>query len=475
MELDDSQFRSLDKPREHCGVFGVFAPGEDVARITFFGLFSLQHRGQESAGIATADGEKMFLRKGMGLVSQIFDEQILSDLGGFAAIGHNRYSTSGSSRPENAAPFLEESGKKFALAFNGNLINSLELKKEMESQGINFYSTTDTEIIAKTISLTPGRNLTEKIKKAMTRLKGAYSMVILTKDSLYAARDPLGVRPFCLGRLDGGYVVSSESCALNTVGAKFLREIEPGEVLKVNKNGVSREKLQNKKNGFCIFEYIYFSRPDSSSNGKSIYAVREKLGKILAKEYPVKADLVIGVPDSAIPAAIGYSIESGIPYREGLIKNRYIGRTFINPDQRLREWGVKLKLHALPEVLKGKRVVLVDDSIVRGNTTGKIVKIVKDAGAKEVHVIITAPPMTHPCFLGVDTATKKELIAHRLSVPEIRDFIGADSLGYNSLEGLVRATGLPKEKFCLACFNGKYPLKLGEKQGKFVLEKAVRK
>lgn len=460
----------MDKLHEECGVFGVYAPDEDTARITYFALYALQHRGQESAGIATQDTEKIHIIKGQGLVSQVFDENALETLKGDFAIGHTRYSTTGSNHKHNASPIIQSSNiGQFALAHNGNLTNTYDLKENLKDS-FEFQTTTDSEVIAKSIANAKGDTFEEKISTVMSQLEGAYSVTLLTKDALYAFRDPLGVRPLTVGKLNGGHAVASETCAFGTVGAKRIRDIKPGEILKISEDGIASTKTPSIKKSFCIFEYIYFARPDSVIKTRSVYGVRENLGKILAKEYPVEADMVIGVPDSGIPSAIGYSIESGIPYREGLIKNKYIGRTFIDPDQRLRERGVKLKLNALRTVITGKRLVLIDDSIVRGNTTRKIVRLLKEKGAKEVHVRITCPPMMHPCFLGLDTATKKELIANKLSVPEIKKHVEADSLGYLSIGGLIKATGLKKEEFCLACFNNDYPIKLDKEKGKFILE-----
>lgn len=463
----------MDKLHEECGVFGVYAPSEDTARIAYFALYSLQHRGQESAGIATSDNGKIHLLKGLGLVSQVFDEPGLETLKGDFAIGHVRYSTTGSNHDQNASPMYQECELgSFAIAHNGNLTNTSDLKNDLKDS-FEFETTTDSEIIAKVIARSEGKTFEQKILTAMEKLEGAYSVTMITKDALYAFRDQHGIRPLSLAKLNGGYAVASETCAFGTVGAKRLRDIEPGEIIKITSKGVVSHYFPTTNKSFCIFEYIYFARPDSLIDKQSVYTVRENLGRYLAQEYPVKADLVIGVPESGIPSAIGYSIESGIPYREGLIKNRYIGRTFINPDQRLRERGIKLKLNALRSVITGKNVVLVDDSIVRGNTTKKIVGLLKEKGAKEVHVRITCPPMMNPCFLGLDTATEEELIANKMSVEKIRKHVGADSLGYLSLSGLVKSTRLPKEDFCLACFNGKYPFELKDEKGKFVLEKTA--
>jgi len=456
---------------ESCGVFGVYAPGEDVARLTFFALFALQHRGQESAGIATADGKRLQVDARMGLVSQAFDETALSKLNGDIAIGHNRYSTRGSSRKANAQPLLVgEDDNTIAVAHNGNIVNAEHLQKELSDQGYSFRTSTDTEVIANLILSSPEKRWEDRIRYAMRRLQGAYSLTLLTEDTLYAVRDPFGVRPLCLGKLNGGWVIASESCALDHIGANFVREIEPGEIVTISKNGVESHREEVERKAICIFEYIYFARPDSVINGRLLYPARQAMGEILAQEHPVEADLVMGVPDSATAAGIGYSRCSGIPLCEGLLKNRYVGRTFIEPDQRIRDLGVKLKFNPLPQMLDGKRLVVIDDSIVRGTTTPKIVELLRRAGAKEVHVRICAPPLRYPCFFGVDMATRWELIAAQKTVPEVRDFIGADSLGYLSIEGLVKAVGLPKETFCLACFTGDYPIPVQLEMDKLALE-----
>jgi len=456
---------------ESCGVFGIYAPGVDVARITFFGLYALQHRGQESAGIATADGKRIYLHTSMGLVSQAFTEDELAQLHGHVAIGHTRYSTTGSSRACNAQPILVEANSAtIALAHNGNIVNAKFLWEELCQQGYNFATTSDSEIIANLIISSTERNPVDKIRYAMRRLQGAYSLVILTKDKLIGVRDPMGVRPLCLGTIDGGWVIASESCALGHVGAQFVREIEPGEIVVISKNGVKSFTEESPRKALCIFEYIYFARPDSVIQGKLLHTVRQAMGRILSREYPVDADLAMGVPDSATAAGIGYSVASGIPYCEGLIKNRYVGRTFIEPDQRLRDLGVKLKFNPLAETIMGKRLVVVDDSIVRGTTTPKVVAMLRKAGAKEVHLRICSPPIRHPCFFGVDMATRWELIAAHKTIPEIRDTIGADSLGYISLDGLIESVGLPKDIFCLACFTGDYPIPVQLEMDKLALE-----
>ena len=456
---------------ESCGVFGVYAPDEDVARLTFFALFALQHRGQESAGIATTNGRKLQVYAKMGLVSQVFTEDSLSRLGGDIAIGHNRYSTRGSSRVTNTQPMVVGKGSNsIAIAHNGNIVNAEHLSQELSDQGYTFYTSTDTEVIANLILSSPEKRWADKIRYAMHRLQGAYSLTLMTNHSLYAVRDPFGVRPLCLGAINGGWVIASESCALDHIGASFIREIEPGEIVSITKNGVDSYREEVGRRALCIFEYIYFARPDSVINGRLLYPARQAMGAGLAQEHPVDADLVMGVPDSATAAGIGYSSSSNIPLCEGLLKNRYVGRTFIEPDQRIRDLGVKLKFNPLPQMLDGKRMVVIDDSIVRGTTTPQVVRLLKRAGAKEVHMRICAPPIRYPCFFGVDMATRWELIAAQKTIPEVRDFIGADSLGYLSIDGLVEAVGLPKDIFCMACFTGDYPIPVQLEMDKLALE-----
>jgi amidophosphoribosyltransferase len=459
--------------KECCALFGVYAPGDDVARLAFFGLYSLQHRGQESSGIATADGRQIHVHTKMGLVAQAFDEMVLSQLGGDIAIGHNRYSTTGSSRADNAQPIVVEGpAGRLALGHNGNIVNVRELRQQLEEQGYTFTTTTDSEIIAYLILSSTRKTLAERIRHAMKRLVGAYSLVLLTEDALYGVRDPLGVRPLCLGKINGGWVLSSESCALDHIGAQFIRDVEPGEIVVINTKGLRsyKDRRNTTKRGLCIFEYIYFARPDSMISGRRVYSAREAMGAKLAQEHPVAADMVIGVPDSATAAGIGYSQASGIPFTEGLLKNRYVGRTFIEPHQRIRELGVKLKFNPMPERLEGKRVVLVDDSIVRGTTTPRVISLLRRGGVKEVHMRICAPPIRHPCFLGVDMASSWELIAAYKEVPEIAQFIGADTLGYLSMEGLIESIALPRELFCLACFTGDYPVPVQLGMDKLALE-----
>jgi len=457
--------------RESCGVFGVYAPGINVAQTAFFGLFALQHRGQESAGIAVTDGNGIKVHTRMGLVSQAFTETDLALLKGHISIGHNRYSTTGSSKPTNAQPIIAKAGElTIALAHNGNNINSRLLRDELQERGHNFHTSIDSEVIANLILASPGQNWEQKIRHAMHRLQGAYSFVLLTENQLIGVRDTFGVRPLCLGTIDSGWSIASESCALDHIGAQFVREIEPGEILVIDSLGVKSSKKKNARKALCIFEYIYFARPDSVIQGKLLYPTREAMGKILAEEYPVDADFVMGVPDSATAAGIGYSNASGIPYCEGLLKNRYVGRTFIEPDQRIRELGVQLKFNPLARIIAGKRLVVVDDSIVRGTTTPHVVNLLKKAGAAEVHLRICAPPIRYPCFFGVDMATRWELIAARKTVPEIKEHIGADSLGYLSLDGLIQAVDLPRDNFCLACFTGGYPIPVQIEMDKLALE-----
>ncbi|HOQ27460.1 MAG TPA: amidophosphoribosyltransferase [Armatimonadota bacterium] len=464
-----------DHPRDECGVFGICAPGEDVARLAYFGLFALQHRGQESAGIAVSDGRRLKVSKAMGLVTQVFDEEVLQSLRGGFGIGHVRYSTMGSSVLCNAQPVVVETPYgRIAVAHNGNLVNCAPLRDELRERGITFEGTNDSEVVAQLIARYHQGDLEEAIVRALARLEGAYALVILAHDKVVAARDPNGIRPLCLGALNHGHhVVASETCALNVVGARFMREVEPGEMVVIDADGVREFQavpIQDKR--LCLFEFIYFARPDSCMYGRSMHLARRRMGHILADEHPVDADVVIPVPDTGTPAAIGYAERSRIPFGEGLIKNRYIGRTFIQPHQRLRELGIRMKLTPLTETLAGKRVVMVDDSIVRGTTTRRIVRLLRDAGAREVHVRISSPPDRFPCHYGIDTGNRGELIAATLSVSQIREFIGADTLGYLSLRGVMRAIGLHRGAFCRACFDGQYPVSIPRDQllGKFALE-----
>jgi len=473
-----------DDLNEKCGIFGVFAPGEDVARLTFFGLHALQHRGQESAGIATTDGKRLNLYADMGLVAQVFTEETLAALPGRAGIGHTRYSTTGSSTRGNAQPFhLKGVHGELAIAHNGNVVNADVMRADLVAQGTHFETSSDTEVIGRLLVDGPGEDWPERFAQLMRRANGAYALTILTNDAVYAVRDPLGIRPLSIGRLNNeGWVFASETCALDHLGAEYVRDVRPGEVVRADGEGLTSYfplaaegggmsgQMTDQQQALCLFEFIYFARPDSRVSGQLLHPARMRMGARLSEEYPVDADVVIGVPDSATAAAIGYAQASGIPYAEGLVKNRYVGRTFIQPDQRLRDRGVQLKFNPLREVLEGKRVIVVDDSIVRGTTTPRVVKMIRDAGAKEVHLRITSPPITHPCFYGVDMATRGELIAANLSTEEIREHVDADSLGYLSLEGTIWAANLGEGQHCTACFSGTYPSAVPLQFDKFSLE-----
>jgi amidophosphoribosyltransferase len=462
-----------DKPKEACGVFGLIAPGEDVARVAFFGLYALQHRGQESCGIATFDNNNnIHIHKEIGLVSQAFDETVLAKLKGEIVVGHTRYSTTGSNNICNAQPIIASyNDYGIALAHNGNLVNANSLRDTLIKRGYSFESTTDSEVMAKLVIYEMAKidkeknqiNLKEAIVNAFRQCKGAFSVSIATKDQIVAIRDPDGVRPLCIGITNKGHhVISSESCALDIVGAEFVRDVAPGEVVLINRiQKIDSTFLTNEiKPHHCIFELIYFSRPDSLFRGLSIYHFRKELGRQLARESFVDADYVISVPDSGTPAAIGYAEESKLPYSEALIKNRYIGRTFIQPTQMLRELGIRLKLNPLKDIIAGKKIVVIDDSIVRGNTSKKLVKLIRDSGAKEIHMRISSPPVQWPCFYGIDIDSREQLIAANNSVDEIAKYIGADSLKYISHEGMIKATGLSRETFCTACFSGEYPIEI---------------
>jgi amidophosphoribosyltransferase len=463
-------------PRDACGVFGVWSPGEDVAKLAYFGLYALQHRGQESAGIAVSDGTTIVVFKDMGLVPQVFDEAALESLRGHIAVGHCRYSTSGSSVWHNAQPtFRATPSASLALGHNGNLINTLELAELVEAPANG--ATSDTDVLTALFASPPGGGAEQGIEAgamaALPLVRGAYSLVFMDERTLYAARDPQGFRPLVLGRLERGWVVASETAALDIVGASFVREVEPGELIAIDERGVRSRTFAVAQPRGCLFEYVYLARPDTAIAGRSVQATRVEVGRTLAAEHPAQADVVIPVPESGTPAAIGYAQASGIPYGQGLVKNSYVGRTFIQPSQTIRQRGIRLKLNPLRDVIAGKRVVVVDDSIVRGNTQQAIVTMLREAGAAEVHVRISSPPVAWPCFYGIDFASRAELIAGSLSAEEIRVSIGADSLGYVSLEGLIAATTLPAGRLCRACFDGAYPLDVAAtEQGKYLLEGA---
>lgn len=464
-------------PQDACGVFGVWAPGEQVAKLTYFGLYALQHRGQESAGIAASDGGRMVVYKDMGLVSQVFTEDILETLTGHIAVGHCRYSTTGSSRWENAQPtFRTTTQGHIALAHNGNLVNTKELDESLEAEPARRSgrprATTDTEVLTRLLAAHTDLSIEAAALKVLPNVKGAFSLVFMDEGTLYAARDPQGIRPLVLGKLEHGWVVASETAALDIVGAAFIREIEPGELIAIDESGLRTQRFAEAAPKHCLFEYVYLARPDTVLAGKSVHAVRVAVGRRLAKEHPADADLVIPVPESGTPAAVGYAQGSGIPFAQGLVKNAYVGRTFIQPSQTLRQLGIRLKLNPLREVIAGKKLVVVDDSIVRGNTQRAIVRMLREAGAAEVHVRISSPPVQWPCFYGIDFATRAELIATGLGVEEIRKSIDADSLGYVSQEGLIECTEVATELLCKACFDGEYPIELpaADLIGKHILD-----
>jgi amidophosphoribosyltransferase len=471
----------FDKQREECGVFGIWAQGhsEEAANYAYLGLHALQHRGQESAGIASTDGETIHVHREMGLVADIFGADVLSTLKGYAAIGHVRYSTAGASHLKNAQPLaVQYAGGAVAVAHNGNLVNAEQLRFELENQGSIFQTSSDTEVIVHLIARAraPGpagsnEQLLGAVREALGKVSGAYSVLFLTPRAVVGARDPMGFRPLVLGQLKGSWVLASETTALDLIEAQYVREVEPGEIVVIDQSGLRSERLfpaqrAPQRLGRCVFEHIYFARPDSVLFGKSVYEARHAMGKRLAVEHPVKADLVMPVPDSGVPAAIGYSEESGIPFAMGLVRSHYVGRTFIEPQQSIRHFGVKLKLNALRGVLTGKRVVVIDDSIVRGTTSRKIVKMIRDAGATEVHLRISSPPTAWPCYYGIDTPTRQELIASTHSVGEIAQYVTADSLGYLSRDGLYAAVGGERSGFCDACFTGEYLLEFPHRVGR---------
>lgn len=469
--LNDELLPGEKGPQDECGVFGIWAPGEEVAKLTYFGLYSLQHRGQESAGIASSDGEQILVYKDMGLVAQVFDERILSTLVGHLAIGHTRYSTTGSSKWQNAQPTLGRTASgTVALGHNGNLTNTAELlellrQRSPEARGeLRQGNTTDTAVLTGLLAGKSGQTLEQTAMELLPQVRGAFCLVFMDEHTLYAARDPQGVRPLCLGKLKTGWVVASETAALDIVGAEFVREIEPGELIAIDEHGVRSQRFAATRRAGCVFEYVYLARPDSSIHGRSVHSARLAMGRALAREFPVEADMVMATPESGTPAAIGYAQESGIPYGQGLMKNSYVGRTFIQPSQTLRQRGIRLKLNPLHEQIAGRRLVVVDDSIVRGNTQRALVGMLRDAGAAEVHVRISCPPVMWPCFYGIDFASRTELIAAQCTADEVCASIGADSLGYLSLEAMITATEQPQSELCTACFTGTYPIPLSADQ-----------
>jgi amidophosphoribosyltransferase len=461
-------------PKEACGLFGVWAPGEEVARLTYFGLFAQQHRGQESAGIAVSDGQNLLVYKELGLVSQVFNEATLATLQGDLGIGHTRYSTTGSTTWDNAQPAFKTDGhRSLALGHNGNLVNTAEIAERAHRPSAR--ATTDSDLVATLLAERLQEGLLEAAMDLLPTLQGAFCFVMMDERSVYAARDPHGLRPLSIGRLPNGFCVASETCALDIVGATFVRDVEPGELIRIDDRGLHSERFAPAAGrGLCIFEFVYLARADSRLQGRTVYEVRRELGRRLAAEQPADGDLVIPVPDTGHSAAQGYAEVSQIPYGEGLMKNRYVGRTFIEPSQSLRERGVKLKLNPIPDAIRGKRLVVIDDSIIRGTTTRQLVLALREAGAAEVHTRITCPPTMWPCFYGIDMSTRQELVAADLSVEQIREYVGADSLGYLSLEGMVAATGSPKDRFCRACFDGEYPIPVPDGAGKFLLEQPTK-
>ncbi|MGI6713360.1 MAG: amidophosphoribosyltransferase [Bacillota bacterium] len=461
-----------DKPKDECGLFGIYGPGLDVAEISYYGLYALQHRGQESAGIAVSNGKTVNLYKNMGLVAEVFNNTILDSMKGHIALGHVRYSTIGSSLLANAQPLSFSYIKgEICLAHNGNLTNAAEIRNRLAVNGSVFQTTTDSEVIVNLIARYGQGSIEEALMKIMIDVKGAYSLLVMTEGKLIGIRDPHGIRPLCIGKLGDAYILASETCALDTVGAEFIRDVDPGEIVVISKNGLkSIQTFREPRQAFCIFEFVYLARPDSTFNGRNVTMVRREMGRQLAGECPIDADVVIPVPDSGIASALGYSEASGIPYMEGLMKNRYIGRTFIQPHQKMREMGVRLKLNPIKCMLEGKRVIMVDDSIVRGTTSKRIVNMLRHVGAKEVHLLISSPPVHYPCYYGIDTSERNQLIAAKHSEEEIREYIGADGLHYLSLEGMFKSTGLPSDSFCGACFTGDYIIETPREFGKYVIE-----
>jgi len=460
-------------PKHYCGVFGIYGH-PNAAELTYYGLYALQHRGQESAGIVASDGKEFHGHKGMGLVSQIFRGNVLQELSGHIAIGHTRYSTTGSSHLRNAQPLTVDCARgQIAIAHNGNLTNASQLRDKLEARGSIFQTTVDSEIILHLMAQPETNGAGNNLLHALHRIEGAYSLVIMTEKELIGVRDPFGFRPLCLGRIGDGYVLASETCALDLIHAKYVRDIEPGEIVVINESGITSLQAfpEQNRRAFCIFEYVYFARPDSTIANRNVYKVRVDMGRQLAREFPINADLVVPVPDSGNCAALGYSLESGIPYEMAFVRNHYVGRSFLQPSQLIRDFDVRVKLNLITELVKGKRVVVVDDSIVRGTTCKARVNNLKEAGAKEVHVLVSCPPHMHPCVYGIDFPDRQKLMAANHSLEEIRQYLNADSLYYLSQEGLVKATGLPAENFCMACYDGNYPVAYDPAVDKHIIER----
>jgi amidophosphoribosyltransferase len=460
-QYSDHQYLLEDKPQDECGIIGIYSekPDFDASSLTYVGLYALQHRGQESAGIVVSDGQRISQQKNMGLVSNVFNPEVLNKLKGRIGIGHVRYSTTGSSYLANAQPLVARCSRGvLAVAHNGNLVNTEELRMQLENEGSVFQTTTDTEVIMNLIARHTRDDLAAAMVNAAKKLRGSFSLVIMTKDTLIGVRDPFGVRPLCLGKLEDAYILASENCAFSSLGAKFIRDINPGEVVVIDKEGIKTYSLTPEPvKALCVFEYIYIARPDSNIDGLNVHRSRKEMGRQLARQFHGSADVVIPVPDSGLSTALGFAEASGIPYDIGLIKNAYVGRTFIQPHQNMRDLGVRIKLNPVEDVIRGKRIVVIDDSIVRGTTTGRLIRMLRETGAKEVHMCISSPPIMYSCYYGIDTSARKELIASGHSVDEIRKYINADSLTYLTLEGLINAVQ-PKKELCLACFNGCYPI-----------------
>jgi len=466
-----------DQPKHYCGLFGIYGH-QDAAALTYYGLFALQHRGQESAGIVSSDGTQLRVHKGMGLVSQVFDNQKLKELSGHAAIGHTRYSTTGSSHLRNAQPLTVDCSRgQMAIAHNGNLTNASRLREQLETKGSIFQTTVDSEIILHLMAQPSLEGKGNNLLSTLHQIEGAYSLVILTEQELIGVRDPYGFRPLSLGKLDGGWVLASETCAFDLIHATFVRDVEPGEVVIIDKNGLRSLQAfpEQKRHAFCIFEFVYFGRPDSNLLGRNVYKVRVEMGRQMARENPAKADIVVPVPDSGNCAALGFSLESGIPYEQAFVRNHYIGRSFLQPSQLIRDFNVRVKLNIIPDLVRGKSVVIVDDSIVRGTTCKARVNNLKQAGAREVHVRVSCPPHQHPCVYGIDFPDRSKLMAANHSVEGIRRYLHADSLAYLSQEGMVKATGLPAESFCMACYDGRYPVPYDPALDKEIIERRRRR